>query len=167
MDAYWDPVDQLSRRTFPVAPFPARWKQIASTHKLKWRSVPFTKAAKTKIPRKKGIYCFWIGHRRKSIPQVGYPLYVGVAGLPRTQSSTRSLQDRYGDYLREKDREGGRRKVRRMLKAFDGELTFICAVTNISAARLKKMEISFNDALMPYFSSNDFSAEMLHARSAW
>src|SRR5689334_22061936 len=114
MDAF-DQLDELDRRTIRCAPYPKRWEKFSREYKLNWTPVPFTASKKKTVAEKKGIYCFLVSHDFSSVPPVGYPLYVGVVGLSTNEDSDRSLQVRYGEYLREADNERGRLHVRRFL----------------------------------------------------
>ncbi len=163
MDAFFE-LDELNRRTLRCAPYPERWKRFSSAHKLSWRSIAFSKTNRWRVPKEPGIYCFIVGHRIKSLPPVGYPLYVGVVG---TKGTDRTLRQRFAEYVREKDDPGGRLHVRQFLRVFEGELAFFCAPWHVQPAKLLKSEKLLNDALMPAYSQKDFTATTSAQRRAW
>lgn len=167
MDAFFEDMDELNRRTIKCAPYPSKWKKFSDRYDLAWKKVEFSEEKKEQIPEKPGIYCFFVGHEFGALPPVGYALYVGIVGISEKQKSLRTLRRRYAEYLSEKDNPAGRNHVRWFLNVFKGELVFLCAVSDMSPDDLKAMERALNDALMPPFSKRDFSAAVATQRNAW
>lgn len=166
MDAFLA-LEELDKRTLRCAPYPQRWKRFSSTHKLVWQSITFSKANRRHVPKEPGIYCFVVGHTLKSLPPVGYPLYAGVVGTSKKKTGDRTLRDRFGEYMRERDNPRGRLHVRKFLRVFDGELVFFYAPWRVKPANLLKTEKLLNDALMPPYSVKDFTATTRAQRNAW
>ena len=50
---------------------------------------------------------------------------------------------------------------------FKGELTFAWAEVDPNEQDLVLLEKEFNDAMMPYFSKKDFSADVRAGKDAW
>jgi len=91
---------------------------------------------------------------------------VGVVGTS-PKSKNRTLRQRFGEYIREKDSPHGRLQVQRFLRVFEGELAFFCAPWHVKPERLLKTEKLLNDALMPPYSVKDFTATTGAQRRAW
>jgi hypothetical protein len=122
----------------------------------------------TAVPDSPGVYCFFVGHPHASVPPAGYPLYVGSTGLSKKQNAVRrTLRDRFGDYLKEKDDPKGRLNIRLFLRTFAGEVTFLCSPGTLPADQMLELEKQLNDALMPPYSIRDFSGQIRRQRNAW
>jgi hypothetical protein len=165
MDAFLAEHDELLRRTLRCAPYPERWQRFAKAHKLKWRSIKFASGNRWKVPDEPGIYCFVIRHSFRSLPPAGYPLYAGVTGI--RDPSDRTLRKRFGEYVREKDDPNGRGTVKKFLTVFEGEVSFYFAPWHVKPKKLLDTEKLLNDALMPPYSSRDFTATTGAQRRAW
>ena len=132
---------------------------------LNWEAIPYGKAYIDKVPSdKRGVYAFVFCHNSDILPQHGYVLYVGLAG----NNSTRSLRDRYKDYLNER-RVMKRPRIARMIGTWHNMLKFFFAPVDdtVSAKDLKELEKQLIDALLPPFSVGDMSADIRAMRSAF
>lgn len=158
MDAFyqalWD-----EHRIFTTAIHPQRWATFAGQYNLNWLYVPFEPAEQVTVPAVPGVYCFHIGHRYQSLPVLGFVLYHGI--------TRRTLRERYGEYLQEKDDPEGRFTIRKMLKVFEHELTFACATVDPDAIDLSKLELDLGGATVPHYAVKDLPADVKARRNAW
>jgi hypothetical protein len=159
MDAFMEDLLTNEARKITCAPYRTRWIQFNSDYQLAWNYGEFNRQSHQSVPDFPGVYCFFVGHPGPSLPPVGYPLYAG--------QTERTLYIRYGDYLREKDSKFGRAHVRKFLNVFWGEVLFAFAVFSGDRDQVITLERRLNDALMPAYSRNDFSADTKAKRSAW
>ncbi len=135
---------------------------IAALH---WSSISYGEAGLTQVPDdKRGIYAFAICHNSNVLPPHGYILYIGIAG----RDSTRSLRERYKDYLNEKS-VIKRSKIARMIGTWHEVLQFFFAPVDddFSSDDLKSLEQQLNTALMPPFSVADIDANTRRQRRAF
>jgi hypothetical protein len=146
-------------RNITCAPYRTRWAEFNKDYPLLWNYVEFNKHSHPSVPNCPGVYCFFVGLPGISLPAVGYPLYAG--------QTERTLRIRYGDYLVEKDSKTGRVHVRKFLNVFWGEVLFAFAAFSGDREQVKTVERRLNDALMPVYSRNDFSADTRAKRGAW
>ena len=158
MDAFLEEMAEDGFRILRCAPYPTRWHEFSRDHRLDWRAVPFRPRGGGKVPAGPGLYCFLVACRHPGLPAVMYPLYAG---------ETLTLQNRYRNYLTERNARDGRMHVRKFLKVFWGEVEFAFAELAADKAELQKVEKRLNDALMPTYSRRDFSAAVRAARAAW
>lgn len=147
-------------RQFVISP--KQLKKFSTVASLVWEKVEFTSANKASIPKTRGIYAFVVEHNDFGLPPHGYVLYVGISG----DTSKRTLQIRYGDYLRDK-RINKRANIHYMLNKWDECLFFHYAAIVDKRIKLSKLEKDMSDALQPPFSKKDFSAEIRQARKAF
>ena len=159
MDAFLAELTSDELRRITCAPHPRRWKAFGDLYSLEWDYVPFERAAARRVPNTPGVYCFYLGNPPRSLPSVGYPLYVG--------KTARTLRKRFGEYVDEQQSAGGRTRVRKFLKVFEGELYFSCAPFRGSPAEVRDLETALHDALMPSYSDIGFSAQVRSGRMAW
>ena len=139
---------------------PARWRGFVPVPPLNWQSVRFSAEARADIPQQRGIYAFVLQFQDHvngplPLPMHGYILYAGITGHIGAE---RTLRDRYGDYLRDK-RRAKRRRIHHMLNLWPDDLYFHYSVVD-DAVELDKLELALNDAMIPPFVTNDFSAEV-------
>ena len=80
-------------------------------------------------------------------------MYVGITGHV---SAERTLRDRYRDYLRER---GKRVQIWHMLRKWTDHLYFHFSVV-LDAIELDQLEVALNDAIIPPYVTNDFSAQV-------
>jgi len=124
---------------------------------LTWQETVFDKANVQTVTKKPGVYAFAIRHPKAGLPPHGYVLYIGQAGAGK---KARTLRMRFSEYFRDKSRPK-RVHVYYFHNAWEACLTFHFApVDPKAAAKLLKIEAALNDAMMPPFSVNDFTAEV-------
>jgi hypothetical protein len=155
-------LEELSDEAFRRAnfyPMPSRWAAFAGKYALVWTHIPFEEAEFVNVPQEPGLYCFFVGLPPANLPPIGYPLYVGETG--------RQLRIRFREYLREKDDPGGRKRIRKILTVFEGELFFSCAPFTGTHQDRKVVETELHDALMPAYSDIGFSGEVRERRQAF
>jgi hypothetical protein len=159
MDAFLEELSDDAFRRATFCPMPSRWAEFAARHDFAWEHVPFDPARQHEVPDEPGFYCFFIGLGPQVLPPIGYPLYVG--------KTERTLRLRFGEYVTEKNRANGRKRVRKFLKVFDGELIFSCTRFTGTPQQVKAIETELHDALMPPYSDIGFSAEVRQRRQAF
>jgi hypothetical protein len=138
------------------------WRKFKTRVKLDWQKQKFGKAALGSIPKERGIYAFTIELTKAQLPPHGYILYVGIAG----DHSNATLQARYGQYLRDLQKENGRPAVVYMLKNWSDHLFFNFVPLPDQAVDLAKMERDLLNSVMPPVNKGDFSAEIRAAKAA-
>ena len=106
------------KREFIISP--EQWALLKDIPELTWTEVEFSKANKGDIPEKRGVYCFIIKSRSKSLPAHGYIAYIGITG---DSSVKRNLRIRYGEYLRDLVRPK-RPLVHLMLNTWENDIFF-------------------------------------------
>jgi len=133
---------------------------------LSWDSVSYGVMEEIdRIPDdKRGVYAFAVCRQNEVLPPHGYVLYIGIAG----RNSTRSLRQRYKDYLK-KSYIRRRPKINRMIGTWYEILKFFFAPVeeDVSSDDLKTLESQLNTALLPPFSVNDLKAEVRRKRRAF
>lgn len=159
MKAFLEAEFGLELRLITCQPIPERWAAFDPRDDLEWKGFPFDPASRDLIPRSQGFYCFFVGPPPRALPSVGYPMYLG-----RTR---RTLRERFGEYLLERDDPAGRRHVRKFLNVFDGELTFMCTEFDGDYDALVATERALLDAVMPAYSDSGYSADVRAGRGAW
>jgi len=137
---------------------PPLWHSFQPAPALSWQCVKFGKSTANQVPKVRGIYAFVIQFQDHDAPPIvlpshGYITYVGITGQ---RSSRRTLRDRYGDYLQEKERPK-RVQIGFMLNNWPDDLYFHFAKVD-AAVDLAGLETALNDAIMPPYGTNDFSA---------
>ena len=163
-DAYTDfadaAVDAVGRFriTFTLSPQNITTETYA-IDALDWDSVSFRQSELDKIPNdKRGVYAFAICHPSTVLPTHGYILYIGIVGIGGPDS-TRSLRDRYREYLNPK-RNAKRSGISFMIGNWHQVLRFFFAPVgdDFSPKDLKTLEKQLNTALMPPYSRADLDA---------
>jgi hypothetical protein len=142
----------------------ARWRQFSTPLPLTWKRLPFSKANRSQIPKTRGIYAFSLELPDHNLPLHSYILYVGIAG---NNGSHGTLYSRYGQYLGEVNRTRARPKIVYMMTEWPNDLVFNFVEIPDAGVDLKKIENSFQDALLPIVNSRDFSASIQQARDAF
>lgn len=159
MRAFLEDIAGLELRVISCQPIPARWTAFEGRDDLNWIGIPFEERAINRVPRSQGFYCFFVGPPGGVLPPVGYPMYVG--------RTSRTLRERFQEYLREQHDTAGRTHVRKFLNVFEGELTFMCSEFNGAYDELVATERALLDAIMPAYSDSGYSAEVRAGRGAW
>jgi len=139
---------------------PAHWSGFAPPAPLDWRFVRFNAANQPQIPEERGIYAFVVQFQDHSalplrLPPHGYIMYAGITGHVGPE---RTLRMRYGDYLRDQ-RRAKRLSIYSMLNKWSEHLFFHYSIVP-QAAALDQLETALNDAVIPPYVTNDFSAEI-------
>ncbi|HET9637666.1 MAG TPA: hypothetical protein VFP12_00495 [Allosphingosinicella sp.] len=139
---------------------PEQWQSFAPLMALEWQAVRFGADTQATVPESRGIYAFIVQFQDHSLlplalPPHGYVMYCGITGR---RGSQRTLRERYGDYLKEQ-RRPKRFSLWSMLNKWQNDLFFhfspIADVVDLDAT-----EIALNDAIIPPYVTNDFSAEV-------
>lgn len=159
MDAFLQSIAGFEQRRLTCIPMPVLWMAFDAKYGFQWTNIPFGLASRDLIPKAPGFYCFFIGLPPSTLPPVGYPVYVG--------KTERTLRERYNEYLREQDKSAGRKRARKFLKIFEGELTFSYITFDGSPADVKAIETDLHDALQPSYSNTGFSADIRERRQAF
>lgn len=159
MDAFLEGLAEGRNRVVRCQPLPAKWAEFAQHHPFRWTNILFDAANIDQVPLTPGFYCFFVGLPPEALPPVGYPMYAG--------KTERTLRQRFREYLREKDENGGRVHVRTFLKVFEGELYFACTPFQGTSDEVRAIETQLLDALRPSYSDLGFSADVRAARQAW
>ena len=137
---------------------PKNMDKIALPVVLTWQQTLFKKENTSLVVDKPGVYAFAIQHPKADLPPHSYVLYIGQSGAGKGKKA-RTLRVRFTEYFREK-RKPKRPLVHYFLNAWDGCLSFYFAPVDPKATKLLDVEIILNDAMMPPFSINDFTAEV-------
>lgn len=139
---------------------PTRWHGFVPASPLNWSYVKFEAANQLAVPDVRGIYAFVVQFQDHAqlpiaLPPHGYIMYAGVTG---EVAVNRTLRDRYGDYLRDQKRPK-RRSIWLMLNRWKDDLYFHYAPVD-AAFDLGAAEDALNDAIIPPYVTQDFSAEV-------
>jgi hypothetical protein len=139
---------------------PARWRSFAPSPPLLWRSIRFGDTTVNEVPEQRGVYAFVVqfqdhGTEHLALPSHGYVMYAGITGHV---GADRTLRHRYRDYLRDQ-RRGKRVQIWSMLNKWADDLFFHYSVVDDSV-ELDQIELALNDAMIPPYVTNDFSAEV-------
>lgn len=140
-------------RSFMISP--TRWRTSRVAIPLVWTFLPFTKANRANVPQQAGVYAFVVRHVNDHFPGHGFIMYIGITGA---NGNGRTLHDRYGDYLREQQKNK-RPKVHYMLDKYSEDIYFAYSATD-PAINLEALELDLNDAIIPPVVVKDFSAEV-------
>lgn len=156
-------VNRLKRfkRDFILSPL--RWRQFTTKAQLNWQSVKYKKTQKTQVSTKRGIYAFVVQHPVVAFPANGYIMYIGITGL----KEGRTLRIRFGEYF-QVSKLRKRPHIEYMLKNWRTAMYFYFAEVTDRRLSLAKLEKEMNDAIIPPYSKNDFSANFRGTRrAAW
>lgn len=128
---------------------------------LEWKVVRFAPANANAVPNGRGIYAFVVEEPDKGLPPHGYIMYIGKAG-----DGQNSLRKRFRDYLQYQKRPK-RPRIYRLLNQWGNVLSFYFAEIDEATVQLTEVEAALNDALLPPFCKNDFSADIRKAMNAF
>jgi hypothetical protein len=142
---------------------PRIWRRFATSAKLDWDYVQFTKGNRAEIPTSRGVYVFIVECCESQFPPHGYIMYVGITGNTKRG---RNLRARYSEYLRGVKQEK-RERVRWMLNKFRKELYFHFAVISDHRRSLTRLETALLDALHPPCNRKDFSGGQIKTARAF
>lgn len=133
---------------------PSSWEYLNDLPDFQWISVRFNEDNLENIPDQPGIYSFVINPRYTNHPH----RFLGYIG-----STERTLNQRYREYLKEKNNPKGRPKILRLLNKWDGYIDF-CYITELE--EIIDVESRLNDAFQPPYNS-DFSGEVNRIQNAF
>ena len=145
---------KADKQTFLLSP--KRWRTSKVQIPLAWTTLKFEEANRQHVPAIRGVYAFTVQHVNGHFPPHGYIMYIGITG---DVSKTRTLFDRYSDYLRERKRQK-RFKIAYMLDKYADDLYFSYATITDPTFDLGKLELDLNDAVIPPVVVKDFTAEI-------
>lgn len=146
------------RQTFTL--WPERLMGLALPIPLEWRYVKFEPGTAAQVSQQRGVYAFVIQHFHAALPPHGYVAYIGITG---NASDRRNLRIRFNEYLKEQ-RGPGRPTITTMLQKWRDCIYFHFAEIPDEAVHLPTIERALNDAVIPPFSQQDFSAEVRKAK---
>ena len=138
--------DQLMSLTLPAS--------------LEWKSRKFNEENKEEIPKDKGVYAFVLQHNDNNLPSHGYITYIGITGK---KSKARNLNIRYREYLRDQ-KIPKRPSIHEMLVKWKDCIQFYYASLKDTDLDLSEVEKKLNDAIIPPYSTNDFTATVRTAK---
>jgi hypothetical protein len=154
-------VDNLKQDAVRFLLSDKQWEKYSGvTRVLKWEMVRFAKSEKSKVPKKRGIYCFAVQPPIANGPPILYPIYIGETG----NTSRGTLNGRFGQYFQDQAKLK-RAHVHYALNKWKSAIQFLFAI--VSSGDLKKIEAILNGAYVPPFSHEDFDAVLRKAVSAW
>ncbi|TGG91793.1 hypothetical protein E4656_15530 [Natronospirillum operosum] len=136
-----------------------------SISNLSWSSIKYGSDDIEQVPDdQRGIYAFAICYDNEILPPHGYILYIGIAG----RNSSRSLRERYKDYLNER-KVYKRARIARMIGNWHSVLRFYYAPisSDVTSDELQEIEKELNSALLPTFSEGDLEADIKRKRRAY
>ena len=125
---------------------------------LSWTSVRYGLDDADDVPDdQRGVYAFVVAHSDRVLPWHRYVMYVGIGG----KNSSRTLRDRYNDYLNTK-KVLKRDRITRMIGTWSDVLHFAYAPVpeSVSSEQLIDLEKEINSALLPPFSKADIKANI-------
>jgi excinuclease UvrABC nuclease subunit len=114
------------------------WEKNAGIENFEWKTCQFDEKNREKIPSSPGLYSFVVNPCVNNHPH-RYLCYIG--------KTEKSLRNRFGDYLREKEDEKGRPKIVRLLTKWDGFLEFSYVL--LDRGNLKSLESLLIDIFLP------------------
>src|SRR5215471_10846852 len=94
--------------------WPDRWQGSSLAVELTWNTVPFDPTATEQVAQLPGVYAFLIRPQNTCNLAFSYLMYVGM--------TERTLRERFGEYLHEKDSDKIRPKLLRVLPLYPGHL---------------------------------------------
>jgi hypothetical protein len=145
--------------------FPNAWKSFDINFEINWREVDFNRKNSNCIPTESGIYCFAIKNKIIGIPNNSYLMYIGVAG--HKKGSTRTLKDRYKEYLNESQIKR-RAHIYYFLKKWKGHITYYYSALNNNAHNLLEIETKLCDAILPPITKRGYSSQVnWEGTAAW
>ncbi len=142
---------------------PDQLQALALPVVLAWEGLPFAPQNATSIAESPGVYAFVIKHPAEGLPPHGYVVYVGQTGAKKT---ARTLRQRFKNYFDEKKRPK-RPRIHQLLNKWETCLFFQFATLDPTAVDLLEIEAKLNDAMMPPYSHQDFTAEVRAKKQIW
>ena len=139
---------------------PKQWRAFQNQAALQWQSVKFEQASLANIPDVRGIYMFVVQFQDHSALPIRFPLhgYIMYGGITGDASNARTLRSRFKDYLRDQKR-AKRVQIWLMLNKWKDDIYFHYSPV-APTVDLGALETDLNDAVIPPYVTNDFSAEV-------
>ncbi len=131
------------RQTFFL--WPRQWQAYNLSIQFNWRVVPFKESEAGNVPSEPGIYAFLIQPRIADQLDASYLIYIG--------KHETSLRKRFREYIKEAMSLVGRPKIVRFFQLYEGFLSFMYSVPEISDP-LATVEDALLNAFIP--PANDF-----------
>lgn len=145
--------DHYKAHTLSITIWPLAWKNAEVLVDLDWNSVIFGRNTIEQVPEERGIYALCISVKNSIMPnQHGPIVYIG--------QTSRTLRIRYKEYLRDSEKGAKRPKLQKLFELWPEDLDFCFAPVTDPGIDLVQIEKVLNDAVMPIFVANDFSAEI-------
>lgn len=118
-DAFALNVGEAKLHKYGFLLWPQRWKKLTLPLDLQWQIFTFSEDQANNIPASPGVYAFCVEPR--IIPGLNpcYLIYIG--------ETTRTLRERFREYLREAEDLAGREKLYMALNLYKEYLYFFCA----------------------------------------
>lgn len=132
--------------------WPSRWRSVDIEKVPEWTEVKFGSDTAKCVPKTPGIYALCIAIDCDVALKNVVVAYIG--------KSETSLRDRFRNYLSEQKRGSRRNHIRRLFKHWGSDLYFSYWSISDTSCDLNKIEITLNDAIVPPFVTNDFSASV-------
>lgn len=146
------PLDYFREHSLNVYVWPDAWRNASPEQPLNWGRVDFGSHTKKDVPKTRGIYAFCISVRGTIMPPHGVLVYFG--------QTSRTLQVRYGEYVRDCRIGTKRSKLANLFRLWPEDLDFYFAPIDDSGCDLEEIEEILNDAVIPHCVTDDFSAEI-------
>ena len=147
-----DVKDFFMDHSFRVFLWPEAWRDAQSAEPLHWTKVEFGRGTIEDVPEVRGVYAFTICIKNSIMPSHGVLVYFG--------ETTRTLRDRYREYIRDSERGAKRTKFEDLFDLWADDLNFFFAPIHNAGCNLKTIERTLNDAVIPYCVTKDFSADI-------
>ncbi|MYG96059.1 MAG: hypothetical protein F4195_05610 [Gammaproteobacteria bacterium] len=144
-------IDFWRQHTIDAILWPSAWKKADVGFPLDWKSTEFSRNNINLIPDTPGVYAFSISIRNSIFPSQRTIVYFG---------KTTSLQTRYRDYIGERRRGSKRIKFGNLFKLWPDDIVFTFSMVDDQNYNLDEVEKVLNDAVIPHFVKQDFSAEI-------
>ncbi len=125
---------------------------------LRWQSIQFISDDKSAVSEQQGVYAFVIRHEDSNLPVHGYIAYFGI--------TTRTLRDRYGEYLQDQKRPK-RPPIHELLNKWKNCIYFCFAEVMDINIDLHTIEKQLNGSMLPPYSTQDFDADIRQAKGIW
>ena len=145
-------VDYFSRHSVKTFLWPDAWRNAKSQCDLQWNRVTFGSDTIEDVPEMQGIYAFSICIKNSIMPPHGVIVYFG--------ETSRTLRERYREYLRDSKRGAKRIIFQLLFEQWPSDLDFLFAALPDTDCDLKLIEMSLNDAVIPFCATRGFSAEI-------
>lgn len=143
--------DEGKGHTFSFCMWPRMWQNYHPLILLEWQTFHLSLEDANEIPNAPGVYAFLVKPSLEAMLGASYLIYVG--------KTSRTLRERFREYLREMDDPFGRAKVLNFLQRYNGHVHFSCSVIDICVVEPEAVENELLKALMPPANS-EFPAEV-------